>query len=219
MSIFAFYFATQLLSEAGWPRKLGMFKGVGYNAEMVDAVFAQSIDWGAAVGAGRPQLGLSMIGEMFRDRDWEDDNAPNVKGVVEGLREDERESPWGKATSPQDAVPSRVQFAAGMTSLSHEQYLGLKGAPTEQYLLSAVLWGLDNPDRFEAWYSSKLADFASNLPVYRKAGLDVEDELPSLLEHFENSEEIVRDYERDIQPLPSIPPRLLADAERLGWRV
>lgn len=220
MSIFAFYFATQLLRQAGWPRKLGMFKGVGYDAVMVDAAFAQSIEWGAALGAGRPQLALPMIAAMFPDRHWEGDHAANVKGVVQGRREDEpRWGPWGTAASPQEAVPSRIQFATGMAALSHEQFLGLKGPTTEQFMLDALLWGLDNPNRFEAWYSAKMADYASKLPVYRKAGLEVDDELRPLPQFYEDSEQIVRDYERDIQPLPSIPARLLADAQALGWRV
>ena len=32
MSILAYYFASQLLGEDGWPRKLGRFKGEGYDA-------------------------------------------------------------------------------------------------------------------------------------------------------------------------------------------
>jgi hypothetical protein len=82
MSIFAFYFTTQLLREGGWPRKLGRFKGEGYDTTVVDAAFAQSIDWGAALGAGRPRIALQMIAEMFRDRDWECDNRPDVKSFV-----------------------------------------------------------------------------------------------------------------------------------------
>jgi hypothetical protein len=220
VSIFAFYFASQLLGEAGWPRKLGRFKGVGYDATMVDLVFAQSIDWAASLGAGRPHVSLQMIAEMFRDRDWDGDDGPNVKVFVEGRREDEAQwGPWQSADSPQEAVPSKVQFGTGMSALSHEQFLGLKRA-TEPYLFNALLWGLDNPKRFEAWYSSQAADYESKLPLMRKAGLEIDDELPSLSESFVNSEQVVRDYERDIGPLPSsIPPRLLADAEALGWRV
>jgi hypothetical protein len=101
MSIFAFYFTAQLLREAGWPRKLGRFKGVGYDTSVADAALAQSIDWGAALGAGRAPLALQMIAEMFRDRDWEGADAPNVVMVVEG----ETQDTWATAASPQQAVP------------------------------------------------------------------------------------------------------------------
>ena len=187
---------------------------------MVDLIFEQSIDWGASLGAGRPYISLGMIAEMFRDRDWDGDDPPNVKVFVEGRREDEAQwGPWQSANSPQEAVPSKVQFGTGMSALNHEQFLQLKGA-TEPYLFNALLWGLDNPDRFEAWYGAQSADYESKLPLMRKAGLEIDDELPSLSESFENGEQVVRDYERDIGPLPSsIPARLLADAETLRWRV
>ena len=86
-------------------------------------------------------------------------------------------------------------------------------------LFKALVWGSSNPNRFEAWYSSVVEDYRSMLPKMQAAGLEVGSELPSLPQKFEDSEQIVRDYERDIGPLPSIPPRLLSDAEALGWRV
>lgn len=43
MSMFAYHFGRGVLHEAGWPRKLGLFKGEGYEARVVDAVFAQAI--------------------------------------------------------------------------------------------------------------------------------------------------------------------------------
>ena len=188
---------------------------------MVDLVFAQSIDWAASLGAGRPHIALQMIAEMLRDNDWEADDALDAKMFVAEARREEkpRWGPWRSADSPREAVPSKVQFGTGMSALSQEQFLGLKQA-TEPYLLNALLWGLDNPERFEAWYSSQTADYESMLPLMHKAGLEIDDQLPSLSEWFENSEQVVRNYERDIGPLPSsLPAKLLADAEALGWRV
>jgi hypothetical protein len=213
MSIFAFYFAQQLLSEAGWPRKLGILKGEGYDAAMVDAAFAESINWGAALGAERPPLALQMMAEIHQG-DWEGDDAPNLKHLVESLRG----TPWGTAASPREAVPP-PEFAKGMKTLSVEQFLDRRTATAmEPHMFHALLWGLTYPDRFEAWYSSEVAHNESMLPEMRKAGLEV-DEPASLPQFVEYSEEIVRDYEREIGPLPSIPPRLLADAKGLGWRV
>jgi hypothetical protein len=214
MSIIGFYFAAQLLREAGWPRKRGMFKGQGYDATTADLALAQSIDWGAALGAGRPRLALQMIAEMFRDRDWEGDNPPNVKAFVESASE----RTWATAASPQEAVEP-PQFAKGMSTISVEQFQDPRLRTTiEQLLFEALCWGLSNPDRFEAWYASKAAHHEATLPTMRSADLEIGD-LPSLEHFFEDSAQIVRDYERDIGPLPPIPPRLLADAERLGWRL
>jgi hypothetical protein len=204
MSLFACYFATNLLGEMGWPRKLGVFKGEGYDAEIADRAFAASIDWGAALGAGRPRLALQMISGM---------GPPDVKAFVEGVSEG-----WSAAAAPQEAVQP-PQFSTGMSTISVKQFNDPQlRATLEVLLFEALVWGLSYPDRFEAWYSSMVADYQSMLPEAQRAGLDV-GELPSLPQHLEDIEEIVRDYERDIHPLPSIPPRLLADAKGLGWRV
>jgi len=100
MSIFGFYFVTQLLREMGWPRKQSIFKGESYDTFVADAVIAQSVDWGAALGAGRPRLSLQMIAEMFRDR-WDTDDPPNVKMFIE---KSAAQDTWSSAASPRDAV-------------------------------------------------------------------------------------------------------------------
>jgi hypothetical protein len=212
MSIFAFYFASNLLLEMGWPRKLGRFKGMGYDAIIVDAAYAQSIDWGASLGAGRPRLSLQMIAHMFRDRDWEGDDAPNVKAFVEAAIEDS----WAAAASPQEAS-TPTQLAERMSTISFEQFNDVRaGRLMDQFLLGALLWGLAYPDRFETWYTARLTD--PKLPFYRSMGLEIDD-MPSLHQFYEDGEQIVRDYEREVDPLPEIPPRLLADAKALGWRI
>lgn len=214
MSIFAFYFTTQLLSEAGWPRKLGRFKGAGYDVEIAEAAYAQSIDWGAAVGAGCPRLGVQMIAEMLRNKDWEGDDAPDVKVFVEGSEEI-----WSKSASPQGVVQP-IPMWKGRSTISVEEFTDRRLMQLmDQPMLWALIWGLSNPDRFEAWYSSATANYASHVDTLRHAGVEVDDELRSLPQFYEDSEQIVRDYERDVGPLAPIPPRLLADAEHLGWRV
>ena len=138
MSIFAFYFTANLLREAGWPRKLGRFKGEGYDTEIADAAVAQSIDWGATLGAGRPRLALQMIAEMFRDRDWDGDDAPDVKAFVEA----DTSGPWATGASPQEAVPPLELAKHWGKSITLEQFRDQRAVPMEQPLLGALLWGL-----------------------------------------------------------------------------
>lgn len=212
MSIFAFYFASNLLRLSGWPRKLGRFKGEGYDATMVDLVWGQAIDWGAALGAARPRLALQMIAEMYRDRDSE--SAPDLKMFVDGVRSYSR---WA-AGSPQEAVPP-PKFSAGMQALTVDQWTGPQTRSNmEQQLLLAILWGLSNPERFAAWYGRHTAELASNMPAMRAAGIEI-DEPQSFEDFVEGCEEIVREYENEINALPAIPQWLIADAQALGWDV
>ena len=214
VSIFGFYFVTQLLREAGWPRKQGILRGESYDTVMVDAAIAQSVDWGGALGAGRPRLSLQIIAEMFRDR-WDSDDAPNVKMVIDELA---GQDTWSAAASPRDAVqPPQLSARLGRSIRPEQLQDERLRAAMEQLVLEALLWGLSNPDRFAAWYRAYLTHMESRTPTMREADLDVE--LSPLPEFLASSEQIVRDYERDIGPLPSIPPRLLDDATALGWKI
>jgi hypothetical protein len=214
--LFAFYFANGLLTEMGWPRKLGRFKGQGYAAVMVDNAWGQSMDWGAGLGAGRPRLALQMIAEITRDSDWYGDDPPNIEWLVGRSMSEE---PWLSAASPQEAV-ELAPFANRMSTVSVEEWVDRQNmVAMEPLLFNALMWGLSNPDRFEAWYESAKAEYESGAPEAISHGLEIDETLPSLPEFFESSERIVRDYERDVQPLPPIPPRLLDDATALGWKI
>lgn len=215
MSIFGFYYVTNLLREMGWPRKQGILRGESYDAFIVSGAIAQCVEWGSVLGAGRPELSLKMIAEMFRDR-WDGDDAPDVKMVIDGLAGQEN---WSAAASPKDAVqPPSMAASFGKSMRPEELHDARLRAAMEQLVLEALLWGLSNPDRVSAWYSAHLADFRSKLPTMQEAGLDVEMP-PELPEMVAISEEVVRDYEREIGPLPSVPPRLRDAATALGWSI
>lgn len=218
--LLAWAFAKRLLHEAGWPRKLGRFKGEGYDMRMVDLAIAEAMTWGAALGAERPSLALQMIAEMYDDRDWEGEDAPNVKVYVEELREN-TESPWNTAASPQEAVHLQPWADIG-AALSVEQFDRRDFRVTlDTLLFRALTWGLEHPDRLEAWYSAQKAGDESVLPLATEAGVELDGGLPSLAEFVEAGEQVIRDYEQfgKKSELAPVPPRLLADAEALGWRV
>lgn len=213
MSIFGFFLVTSLLREAGWPRKQGIFGAEAYDTAIADSAIDQMVDWGAAIGAGRPRLALQMIAEMLRDRDWESADAPDVKVFIDSVQ-----GSWSAALSPRDAVqPIRLAEHFGRSIRLKDFKDSRLRAALEQHLLEALLWGLSNPNRFEVWYASTAAHRESMLPEMRRAGPNAE-QLPTLPQFLEDSAQILRDYEREIGPLPSIPPRLLADAQALGWK-
>jgi|GEM_PF-1781173 len=216
MSIFGYYFIGSLLRDAGWPRKQGLFRGETYDTTIVDAAIDQMVDWAASLGAGRPTIALQMIAEMFRDRNWDGDDAPQIKTFIDGARES-----WKSALNgaPRQILqPIRLGSTFG-SSISAKNFQDARlRIASEQNLLEALLWGLANPDQFAVWYTSTAEDHQSSLDFMRSSGLAV-DELPALEEWFGHCEKIVRNYERDIGPLRAIPKKLLADAHALGLNI
>lgn len=234
MSIFGFYFVTGLLREAGWPRRKGFFDSTAViDIIILDGAIDQMVDWAAVLGAGRPTLALQTIAEVFRDRDWSGDDRPNIKAFIESARADKESWRATGGFAPHDVV-QRTRFAGDGYHQAAEGILktGTKWkAPTmpvkefkelrlplEHWFLEGVLWGLANPEAFETWYQTDYHDKMTGLPQMREAGLAV-DPLPDLPECLANSEEILRNYERDIGPLPAVPESLLADAQALGRQV
>jgi len=212
MSIFGFYFVGNLLRQAGWPRKKGLFGGPAYDTFVVDGVINQMLGWGASLAAGRPKMSLQMIAEMFRDKDWDGDNPPDVKMLIDGSREVWDRVPEG---GPREVIkPWRL--SNGGKSMPAKTLAGQKlRVALEQLCFEAIMWGLGNPDRVKAWYTNHREEMQSFSPDMQKAGLQVET-LPALNEWFEQCESILRGYERDIQPMPEIPKKLLQDAESIG---
>ncbi len=213
MSMLGFYFVQALLEQAGWPRKKRLFGGPAYDTFIVDKVIDQMLTWAACLATGCPKLSLQMIAEMFRDKDWDVDKPPDIKMVIDGSREEWDKVPEG---GPSEVIkPWRLSSNMGKSipakNLADRKLI----AALEQLCLEAIIWGLGNPDRVKAWYTNHREKMQSSLPGMQKAGLQVE-ALPALNEWFEQSESILRDYERDIQPLPEIPKKLLKDAESIG---
>jgi hypothetical protein len=178
---------------------------------VVDAAVDQMIHWAAAIGAGRPDLALRVIAEMYRDRDWESDDVPQIKAIVDDIGE-----AWGATgADPVDEIaPSR--FAAIGTSMRPEE---LKDKRTwyvlEHFCLNGILWGLAYPDAFAAWYE---ANATPPQEKWQPAGLS-DREPPQLTQFYADCVSLLEDYQAEIAPLPSIPSRLLDDAQALGRRV
>lgn len=216
MSIFGYYFVVSLLREAGWPRKQGLFKGEAYDTAIADAAIDQMVDWAASLGAGRPMLALQIIAEIFRDRDWNSDGAPQIETFISGARE-----LWDSApnAAPREIVrPIRLASAFGSVISPKDFQDARLRVALEQNVLEAVLWGLANPDRFAMWYASAAQRHESSLNLMRSSGLAI-DAFPALAPFFDQSEQIVRNYERDVGALPATPEKLLSDARALGVNV
>ena len=216
MSAFGIYFVRTLLELEGWPRKKGILSKPSYDSVIVDSVIDQMIVWGASLGAGRPKLSLQIIAEIHKDKDWDGDNPPNIKNIINTLREDWNKIPEG--TPSEVLKPTRFSryFVKSMPAkyLVDKQFI----SALEQFFQEAVMLGLANPDHFKMWYNNDRRKRNSSLNEMKQAGLEVEAS-PSLDEWFEKSESILRDYEHNIRPIPEIPKKLLQDAGSLGINI
>ena len=191
------------IARSGMATKAGILKGESYDTVVADAAIAQSVDWGAALGAGRPRLSLQMIAEMFRDRDWDSDDGPDVKMVIERTRGSRHlvcrclSAGCGSTGATAETSPNRLKPQQFQDARLQERLL-------EQDLLQAIALGLSNPDRFEPGTAPPLTHQKSMIPTMREAGLDVG--LPPLLPEFiVNCEQVVRATRRVVGPLLRYP--------------
>lgn len=177
MSIFGFYFVSELLREAGWPRKQGLFREDVLDTTVLDSAVDQMIDWSAALGAGRLRCGLQVIAEMFRDRSWDGVDAPNIRMFID----DARSQAWNVSadTAPHEII-QRARFAKSASTVDAKNLTDRRlRVALEQLCLEGILWGIENPSRFETWYRSMSERHARGLPFMHQAGLAV-DALPNL---------------------------------------
>lgn len=218
MSIFGFYFVSGLLREAGWPQKQGILRRNVVDTIVLDAAIGQMVDWAAAIGAGQPKLGLQVLAEMFRDRDWTNDDAPTIKKFIEGMRSQNSEWAGSAVIAPRMIIDPAKFIQLGKTIDARKLTDPQMRAALENFCLQGLLWGIANPKAFGIWYNAYVEDENGDRKFARENGLELE-EPQELSEFFNESERILRNYERDIGELPEIPGRLLLEARELGREV
>ncbi|HEY6541474.1 MAG TPA: hypothetical protein VIZ18_11070 [Ktedonobacteraceae bacterium] len=210
MAIFGYYFITNMLQGTGWPRRQGLLKKEVVNTLLLETIENQMINWAAAIGAGRPNLALQLIAFCYQNKDWNGDNAPEIKSFIESERER-----IGSEIDPYTIMaPLKFQKYGETIPAKVIEDLGSRNA-FEQIFMDGLLYGLGNPKRYEAWYEADLKDFEKKKPTYNRMGLQVGEKLPSLSENYVNAEEIVHSYEQAMGvSLPTtIPHRLIADVK------
>jgi hypothetical protein len=209
-----FYYVTTLLKQAGWPKRRSLFSSEAIiDTLIVDEITDQMIDWSAALGACSPKRALQSLALIFINKDWEGENAPRILDFIASATEN-----WNVRgnKSPHDIIGS-IKFSKhyGKTIRSKDLKDNRIRMALEQLCVDGLLWGLANPDRFKSWFESDYNRLTGNLPEYQKAGLEI-NSIPTLSEYLKECEEMLKGYEKEIDPLPQIPLKLLADARVLG---
>lgn len=217
MSIFGFYFVTTILKQAGWPKRRGLFSSKAVVDTLIaDAVINQMIDWSAALGACRPKLALQMIAWMYKNRDWEGEDAPRIVDFINKAK-----NIWDARgnKSPRDTIePFKLSKAFGKTIRAKDLKDNRIRTALEQVCLEGLLWGLVNPDRFKRWYESQYKNQEEIFSLMQKAGVEI-DSIPTLSKILKEGEQMLKGYESEVDPLPPIPPKLLDDVRILGIKI
>lgn len=183
---------------------------------IADAVIDQMIDWSAALGACRPKLALQMITWIYKDRDWEGENAPRIADFINKAK-DIWDAQGNK--SPHDIIePFKLSKHFGKNIRSKDLKNNRIRIALEQSCVEGLLWGLANPDRFKSWYESQYKNKKGKFSLMQKAGVEI-DSIPTLSEFIKESERMLKGYESEVDPLPPTPPKLLDDARILGIKI
>lgn len=218
MAIFGLYYTKNMLRLMKWPRTQGVLKKGQYiDSTIFDSTIDQMVDWAAAIGAGKPKLALQIVAYMFKDADWGGPDAPQVKNLcVEMNAKYRTEGADFNKTAPHDIIhPVRIAETFGPTIKAEALFDKRLQGRLEGNFLGGLMYGLSNSKSFEAWHSHHLAEFEKNKDLYQKADIGV-DRLPTLSETYRDSEEIIQNYEKEMEiKLPPIPDKLLVDAKAL----
>lgn len=217
MSFFAYHFIEGMLVESGGPKRKSFFNSDAvFNSDLVDIAVKQMIEYASAIGACRNKLALQIISNMFKDRNWDTNDAPNILSFISKIEEGKTEN----IIAPHDitSIPSFAEHFGKTVSVSILNNREMQ-ANLEQNFLFALLWGLSNPDKFKLWYEKKIIEDKNMLETAQEAGLDV-GFIPTLEQYLLSCDKVIINYEQKMGSLPTtIPSKLIIDAQKLGVSV
>ena len=83
MSFFAYHYIEQILISAGGPRRRSILNSEAvFDSNLVEVVEKQMIEYGAALGACRSKLALQIIACIYKDKNWESGDAPDIVDFI-----------------------------------------------------------------------------------------------------------------------------------------
>lgn len=210
MSFFAYHYMENLLLATGGPKRRSFFNSEAvFDATLVDTVEKQMIEYGAALGACRSKLALQIITSAYKDKNWESEDAPDIKKFITEAFQSDEVVPT-KVVQPISFLKQGNEVA--VTTLHNREIQ----AGLEQIFIEALLWGLSHPNEFKSWYEKDYEEKIRNLDKYMESGLDI-NSIPTLFQYLSECDKMIDDYQQKMGPLPqTIPHRLIADVEQLG---
>ena len=204
------WFFFGMLRAAGWPRKTGLRRREVVNAIIADGTADQLLGIGLIIGAGKPELGLALIGDGFID--WSEEQAGrHIEFLEETLKISQPGPPKLDIFPPHLRDGDIEDFRANVwwrTLTSDTFRMRLNGE-----FLSSVWYGVLNSQEVKQDFDQELSGAREQARQAVRRGLDVDPEtLPtSATEHLEQALSAIREFEGAVGPL-SKPPGLLVEA-------
>lgn len=207
MSAFGSYVSATALVALGAPRRKSFFNSTAVvDSVLADVVIDQMLDWAVALGACRPTVALQAIATIFRDRDWEGPNAPNILEFTCGA-----DNGWLIDRPPfHRAIRQSLSFAKHSKIITVKQLTDpVLRTALEEMCLEGFLYGLTHPKTFETWFASHASEQSS-----RHRALGVHSCPPATLDGFlADADKMLAGYQNEYGALSPIPGRLWADAQ------
>ena len=219
MAIYGTYFTSNMLRQMKWPRKQGLMGKPVYDTMLVNMTLKQMVDWAAGIGAGNPKLATQILAELYSDRDWDADDAPNLQMFVDDLINGLIEKGINPVAVPPNEFLDTLQFGDKFKSLPANCFSDREiRAAIEQSFVNGILYGLSCPKMFEAWYELHLEDFNNNRELYERMELGV-DRLPSLEEFYRDGKDIIDLYMQEMgKSFSEVPSGLTTAVKQIRTR-
>jgi hypothetical protein len=200
------------LGHMGWPRTKGLF----IRKQVVSPVvlwggLVALVQAGIALGALRPKIAVSLLADLFSERDWSQKPATELWSHFD---------PSEQVASNSDEAPEQIIVGIQPPMYNKPEDV-MKDSIEWEFVLSnefwaryhivfvkGLIWGLSHPEEALARHEEQRQIHLKNLPDMLSHGLNVRS--PETLEDFADSmEESVNVFQNEIRPFSEIPHELL----------
>jgi len=209
-TLYGMYYVRGMLDAAKWPRKQGLLGREVINVTALNAVTGMAVDWGAALGAGRPNLAFKVLSSIFGELDQKE-----ILSKLEAFSDIYKKELYPKLGDIGEKAPHEI-IEPGRFKGELNDTISASILKNQQFMYEMennFLWGLEfglyNKKYYEAWYKKSIKGNEKLKPTYEKLGMQHES-IMTLEEEYSNAEEMVNCYQQEMgTELPKEVPEFL----------
>jgi len=210
---FPAFWLFKFLNYAGWPRTKGLLiRKKVVNCTILWGAATQLAKAGIAIGALRPKIAVSLLGDLFPNRDWSRQPATEL-----WVQFDPSEQVANKSDEPPEEVIVEILFPStfynnrDISVILPWEFVLSKEFQSDYYITFAegLIWGLSHPEEALDRHEKQRQRFLKNLSLMLQAGLKVHP-LETLEKFADETEEFVNSFQNEIRPFAKVPQELLS---------